>query len=132
MQEEAIPILNADSMKPIYVQIAEWIESEIISGNLPEDEKVYSQYQLADMYTINPATAAKGLNLLADENILYKKRGLGMFVALGAREAIIEKRKSETLKGLVRELLIEASRLNISKTELIGMIEAAEMKEGGK
>ncbi|CEG26516.1 GntR family transcriptional regulator [Bacillus sp. B-jedd] len=132
MQEEAIPILNADSMKPIYVQIAEWIESEIISGNLPEDEKVYSQYQLADMYTINPATAAKGLNLLADENILYKKRGLGMFVATGARDAIIEKRKSETLKGLVRELLIEASRLNISKTELIGMIETAEMKEGGK
>ncbi|WP_231574988.1 GntR family transcriptional regulator [Bacillus sp. B-jedd] len=119
-------------MKPIYVQIAEWIESEIISGNLPEDEKVYSQYQLADMYTINPATAAKGLNLLADENILYKKRGLGMFVATGARDAIIEKRKSETLKGLVRELLIEASRLNISKTELIGMIETAEMKEGGK
>ncbi|WP_240035343.1 GntR family transcriptional regulator [Neobacillus notoginsengisoli] len=119
-------------MKPIYVQIAEWIESEIISGNLGTDEKVYSQYQLAEMFTINPATAAKGLNLLAEENILYKKRGLGMFVAAGARDAIIEKRKNETLKGLVRELVIEANRLNINRNELIGMIEAAEMGEGEK
>ncbi|RHW35714.1 GntR family transcriptional regulator [Neobacillus notoginsengisoli] len=129
---EAIPILDTDSMKPIYVQIAEWIESEIISGNLGTDEKVYSQYQLAEMFTINPATAAKGLNLLAEENILYKKRGLGMFVAAGARDAIIEKRKNETLKGLVRELVIEANRLNINRNELIGMIEAAEMGEGEK
>ncbi len=124
-----IPILNADSMKPIYVQIAEWIESEIISGHLNVDEKVYSQYQLAEMYTINPATAAKGLNLLADENILYKKRGLGMFVAEGAKEAIIAKRKNQTLKGLIQELILEASRLNISKRELIGMIETAEVGE---
>jgi GntR family transcriptional regulator len=124
-----IPIFNADSMKPIYVQIAEWIESEIISGHLKVDEKVYSQYQLAEMYTINPATAAKGLNLLADENILYKKRGLGMFVAEGAKEAIIAKRKNQTLKGLIQELILEASRLNISKRELIGMIETAEVGE---
>ncbi|WP_059173814.1 GntR family transcriptional regulator [Bacillus sp. FJAT-27445] len=117
-------------MKPIYIQIAEWIESEIISGHLQEDEKVYSQYQLAEMYTINPATAAKGLNLLADENILYKKRGLGMFVASGAREAIIKKRKNETLKGLVWDLVLEASRLNIGKEELIKMIEDAEIGEG--
>jgi GntR family transcriptional regulator len=124
-----IPILNADSMKPIYIQIAEWIESEIISGHLNVDEKVYSQYQLAEMYTINPATAAKGLNLLADENILYKKRGLGMFVAEGAKEAIISKRKNQTLKALIQELILEASRLNISKRELIVLIETAEVGE---
>ncbi|ALC91280.1 GntR family transcriptional regulator [Bacillus sp. FJAT-18017] len=116
-------------MKPIYVQIAEWIESEIISGHLNVDEKVYSQYQLAEMYTINPATAAKGLNLLADENILYKRRGLGMFVAEGAKEAIIAKRKNQTLKALIQELILEASRLNISKRELIVMIETAEVGE---
>lgn len=117
-------------MKPIYIQIAEWIESEIISGHLLEDEKVYSQYQLAEMYTINPATAAKGLTLLAEDTILYKKRGLGMYVAKGAREAIIKKRKNETLKGLVNELVAEASRLDIGKKELIEMIEAAEIGEG--
>ncbi|WP_254660858.1 GntR family transcriptional regulator [Bacillus sp. FJAT-27225] len=117
-------------MKPIYVQIADWIESEIISGHLQEDEKVYSQYQLAEMYTINPATAAKGLALLADEKILYKKRGLGMFVAEGAKEAIIAKRKNQTLKRLVHDLVMEANRLHIGKKELIQMIESAEAGEG--
>ncbi|OCA85736.1 GntR family transcriptional regulator [Bacillus sp. FJAT-27225] len=130
VEKELIPILNTDSMKPIYVQIADWIESEIISGHLQEDEKVYSQYQLAEMYTINPATAAKGLALLADEKILYKKRGLGMFVAEGAKEAIIAKRKNQTLKRLVHDLVMEANRLHIGKKELIQMIESAEAGEG--
>ena len=61
------------------MQIAEWLETEILGGVIECDQKVYSQYQLAEMFNINPATAAKGINLLADERILYKKRGLGMF-----------------------------------------------------
>ena len=89
-------ILNTDGMKPIYVQISEWLEAEILSGNIGDDEKIYSQYQLAEMFNINPATAGKGLNILADENILYKKRGLGMFVSPEAREIILEKRKNQT------------------------------------
>lgn len=125
-------ILNANSTKPIYVQIAEWLESEVLNGHLETDGKVYSQYQLAEMYTINPATAAKGLNLLAEENILYKKRGLGMFVADGARERIITKRKNQTLKNLVRELILEANRLQISETELIEMIKVTKAEEGGQ
>ena len=91
------PFLNPDSSIPIYKQIAQWIESEILNGHLEEDQKVFSQYQLAEMFTINPATAAKGINLLVDEQILYKKRGLGMFVTSGAKEAIQYKRKNETL-----------------------------------
>ncbi|MFE4069505.1 GntR family transcriptional regulator [Peribacillus sp. YIM B13482] len=122
-------MLNTDSTKPIYVQIADWIESEILNGHFESDEKVYSQYQLAEMYTINPATAAKGLNLLVDENILYKKRGLGMFVAGDAKEIIIYKRKNQTLKRLVRELVLEANRLQISEIELIKMIKVANNQE---
>jgi GntR family transcriptional regulator len=68
--------LETDGIKPIYVQIAEWLETEILSGNIREDERIYSQYQLADMFNINPATAARGLNILADEKVLYKKEGL--------------------------------------------------------
>ncbi|MBU8879954.1 GntR family transcriptional regulator [Bacillus sp. FJAT-29790] len=121
-----------DGTKPIYVQIAEWIETEILNGQFEADQKVYSQYQLAEMYTINPATAAKGLNLLVDENILYKKRGLGMFVSTGAKEMIINKRKSQTLKRLVQEIVLEANRLQISETELIEMIKTAQFEEGGR
>ena len=125
-------ILNPDSSIPIYKQIAQWIESEILNGHLEEDQKVFSQYQLADMFTINPATAAKGINLLVDEQILYKKRGLGMFVTSGAKEAIQFKRKNETLMSLITELILEANRLNITKKELIGLMDEVDIEEEGQ
>jgi GntR family transcriptional regulator len=118
-------ILNSDSMKPIYVQIAEWLETEILSESIKRDEKVYSQYQLAEMLNINPATAAKGLNILADENILYKKRGLGMFVSEDAKKIITAKRRNQTLKSLVAELVREAEHLQVTEEELFEMIQEA-------
>lgn len=122
-------ILNPDGAKPIYMQISDWLETEILSGSIAEDEKVYSQYQLAEMFNINPATAAKGLKILADENILYKKRGLGMFVAPNGKEMILKKRRNVTLKQLVLELVKEAERLHVDEEELIQMIK--EMKKLG-
>ncbi|WP_066069091.1 GntR family transcriptional regulator [Neobacillus soli] len=122
-------ILNLDGTKPIYLQISEWLEREILNGNFESDQKIYSQYQLAEIFNINPATAAKGLNILADENILYKKRGLGMFVASTAKEMILDKRKNQTLKRLVTEIVLEAERLKVSKQELIEMIKAADIGE---
>jgi len=119
--------LNLDGTKPIYLQISEWLEREILNGNFESDQKIYSQYQLAEIFNINPATAAKGLNILADENILYKKRGLGMFVTSAAKEMILTKRKNETLKKLVQEIVLEAERLSVSKGELIEMIKAADL-----
>jgi GntR family transcriptional regulator len=118
-------ILNSDSMKPIYVQIAEWLETEILSESIKRDEKVFSQYQLAEMLNINPATAAKGLNILADENIVYKKRGLGMFVSEDAKKIIMAKRRNQTLKSLVAELVREAEHLKVTEEELIEMIQEA-------
>jgi GntR family transcriptional regulator len=129
-KKEVKAILNPDSTKPLYRQIAEWIETEILNGHLKEDQKVYSQYQLADMFTINPATAAKGINLLVEEQILYKKRGLGMFVENGSKEMILNKRKNQTLQIMVAELILEAKRLNISKKELIRLIDEVNIEEG--
>ena len=125
-------ILNTDGTKPIYLQVSEWLEREILNGNFESDQKIYSQYQLAEIFNINPATAAKGLNILADENILYKKRGLGMFVASTAKEMILNKRKNQTLKRLVQEIVLEADRLNVSKEELVEMIKAENHGEVGK
>ncbi|MBP2080027.1 GntR family transcriptional regulator [Oceanobacillus polygoni] len=115
-------ILNADGSKPIYIQISEWIETEILNGNLTKDDKVYSQYKLAELFTINPATAAKGLNLLADEGILYTKRGLGKFVTENALTIIMNKRKNQTLKGLLQEVALEAERLHVTENELVKML----------
>ena len=132
LYKEVSPILNVDGTKPIYIQIAEWLETEILSDRFATDEKVLSQYQLAEMFNINPATAAKGLNILADENILYKKRGLGMFVTNTAKESILNKRKNQTLKGLVQEIVLEGSRLQMEEEELIEMIRHAFREMGGE
>ena len=92
---------------------------------IKSDEKIYSQYQLAEMFNVNPATAAKGLSLLAEENFLYKKRGLGMFVAPQAKERIRQKRINENLQQLVFEVVAEAKRLQVPPEELVNMIQRA-------
>jgi len=125
-------ILNTDSMKPLYVQIAEWLEGEILSENIKEEERIYSQYQLAEMFTINPATAAKGLNILADETIVYKKRGLGMFVSPKAKQFILIKRRSQILEQMIKELVMEANRLDVSESELNRMIQLARQNKEEK
>nr|WP_223254255.1 GntR family transcriptional regulator [Halobacillus halophilus] len=124
-------ILNTDGTKPIYLQIAEWIENEILNGDLPEDEKVYSQYKLADMYNINPATAAKGLTKLAEEGILYDKRGIGKFVSSEAIKIIKDKRINHTLKSMVEDLIQEAERLDMAETELISLIKETRSRNKG-
>lgn len=116
-------LFNLDSIKPIYLQIAEWLEAEILNENLKEEERVYSQYQLAEMFNINPATAAKGLNLLAEEDIVYKKRGLGMFVSAKAKQFILNKRRNQILGKMIKELVDEAKRLSVSESELLKLIQ---------
>ncbi len=108
--------------KSIYLQISEMIETDILREILLEEEQVPSTNELAKQYTINPATAAKGINLLVDEGILYKKRGIGMFVAAGAREKILSKRRRAFVETYLDRLLEEAGRLGITKEELIEMI----------
>lgn len=109
--------------KSIYIQIKEMIENDILREILLEEEKVPSTNELAKLYSINPATAAKGINLLVDEGILYKKRGIGMFVAAGAKKKIMDKRKENFYDDYVKSIVTEAFRLGITREELIMMIE---------
>lgn len=115
--------------KSIYIQIKEMIENDIIRNIILEEERVPSTNELAKLYAINPATAAKGVNLLVDEGVLYKKRGIGMFVAAGAKKKIMEKRKENFYDDYVRSLMAEAARLGITKSELIELIEKS--NDGG-
>ena len=105
--------------KSIYLQISQMIETDILRGILQEEERVPSTNELAKLYTINPATAAKGVNRLVDEGILYKKRGIGMFVSTGAVETSRSRRKQEFYDIRLAELLAEAQSLGITKEELI-------------
>jgi GntR family transcriptional regulator len=125
-QGGALMKIPLDENKLIYMQIAEAIEDAIISGELNEGDQVYSTNQFARLYGINPATAAKGINLLVEEGILYKKRGIGMFVAEGARNMIVGKRKTQFIEDYISKLIREAEKLNITKEELIDLIKTYE------
>ena len=112
-----------DDTRPIFVQIAERIEADILAGRLAEEEQVPSTNQFAALYQINPATAAKGVNLLVDQGILYKKRGVGMFVATGSRQRLMEKRRELFFEHYVVAMLHEAKRLGIEEEQVIAMIQ---------
>lgn len=110
--------------KSIYLQIAEMIETDILRDILLEEERVPSTNELAKLYAINPATAAKGVNILVDEGVLYKKRGIGMFVSAGAKEAILSWRKNEFYDNYVKKLLEEAASIGLGKEEVIQLIQS--------
>ena len=111
-----------DESRPIFLQIAESIENDILSGTLPEETQVPSTNEFAAFHRINPATAGKGVNLLVDTGILYKKRGIGMFVAQGARERITTNRRERFDTEFVQPMVAEAAKLGISAADLARMI----------
>ena len=109
-------ILNED--EPIFIQISKAIEDEILTDSIKEDEQVPSTTELSRLYNINPATVLKGMNILVDKNILYKKRGLGMFV----KNTIKLLRKESFKNKFIKNLIEEANKLDIDKDELLEMI----------
>lgn len=111
-----------DDSRAIFVQVAEQIEGDIIDGVLAEESRAPSTNELAAFHRINPATAAKGIAALVADGILYKRRGIGMFVAAGARQTLIAKRKAAFQAGFVVPLVREAHKLGIEPEELIVMI----------
>lgn len=125
---EVALLLDLGSDKSIYIQISETIENEILLGNIKEGEQAPSTNQFAKVYKINPATAGKGLNILVEEEILFKKRGIGMFVAEGARNKILKKRQQNFFEERIPELLREAGRLELEKNEVIRVIESYDME----
>jgi DNA-binding transcriptional regulator YhcF (GntR family) len=108
---------------PIFRQIATQIEDAVVDGSLPEESQAPSSNELAAFHRINPATAAKGLNQLVTDGVLYKRRGVGMFVATGAREQLLKRRRSEFADQYLRPLMTEATKLGISTRELATMID---------
>ena len=112
--------------KSIYLQICDMLETDILRGILLEEERVPSTNELAKLYTINPATAAKGINRLVDDGVLYKKRGIGMFVAAGAAEKIRARRRAEFQQKQLSQLLHDAKSLGITIEDLITMIQQQE------
>ncbi len=108
----------------IFQKIAQALEDDILSGLIREHELVPSTNQYAEFYQINPATVAKGVGLLLQEGILYKKRGVGLYVAEGARDRLLEARRQAFKEQFIVPLLQEAQKINISRRDLVAMMVA--------
>lgn len=115
--------LRLKSEKPIYVQLCKWLSDMIISGTIPEGEQIPSTTEISVEYKVNPATALKGINMLVDKGVIFKKRGLGMFVSVGAVEKLKAERQQDFQQTYVDKMCEEAKKLGISKNEIIAMIE---------
>jgi DNA-binding transcriptional regulator YhcF (GntR family) len=118
-------IVNIDfnSEKPIFMQIAEGLEDAILAGAFEEEGQIPSITEISIMYKINPATALKGINILVDSGIVYKKRGLGMFVKAGAIKQLKEMRKDKFFEDYISSLIEEAGKLGLKENDIKEMIE---------
>ena len=108
---------------PIFQQLAARVADDIVSGTYPEETAVPSATDFALFHQMNPATASKGVNMLVDLGVLYKKRGIGMFVATGARKILLTRRREEFRQQFLQPLLQEAAVLDITPAELHSMID---------
>lgn len=115
--------------KPIYIQVREQIEDQIINGQLKTDDQAPSTNQLVNFYKINHATVSKGINQLVEENILYKKRGIGMFVAKGARDKLIKNRRESFVEDYIVTLVQEADKLEITDQDILSYIKKVKGSE---
>lgn len=111
-----------DEGRALFVQIAESVEDSIVDGSLAEDSRAPSTNELAAFYRINPATAAKGVNMLVDKGVLVKRRGIGMFVAVGAREQLRTERRAAFATRFIQPLLAEARTLGLSPDDLAALV----------
>lgn len=121
--------IDPNNTKPIFHQISEFIEDLILEDEIKLNEQVYSTNQLSKIFTINPATARKGLNILLDQNIIYKKRGVGMFVSENAKEIILERRKGHFFDQFVSTMMQEAHKLGLEKEDIIQFINSYEKED---
>jgi GntR family transcriptional regulator len=120
-----------DDGSPIFSQIAARLAEEIADGTLAEQERVPSSNELAAFYRINPATAAKGLNVLIETGLLEKRRGIGMFVADGARGRLVDQRRQEFVERFVEPMVAEADRLGIDDDALVSAVRESRLTQGG-
>jgi GntR family transcriptional regulator len=119
-----------DDRSPIYRQIADQVKADVVSGTLDGDEQVMSTNQYAAYYRINPATVAKAFQQLVDEQVLYKKRGIGMFVSPTARDALRAQRRERFFSDVVDPMVAEAKAVGIPIGEVTARIEQLAGRDG--
>lgn len=121
---------------PIFARIAEGIKDHILMGDIKEGDQLPSTTQISNEYDINIATVNKGINVLVSEGVVFKKRGIGMFVAEGAVKKLKAERRKSFKETFLRTFLDEADRIGYTNEELqkmvVDMIEEREKEKAAK
>ncbi len=115
--------MQLNDKKPIFEQIKDWLSDQILSENLKPDDRIPSTNEIVEFYKVNHLTVAKGVNQLADQGVIYKKRGVGMFVAPDAREKLMETRKQNFVEDYLKPMIVEAEKLGLAQTEIEALID---------
>lgn len=115
-----------DERSPIYRQVADRVRADIVNGTLNGDEPVTSTTQYAAFHRINPATVAKAYQQLVDEGLLYKKRGIGMFVTPTARSVLLKQRRERFFTDVVDAMAAEARAIGVPLDDVIERLRQAE------
>ena len=108
--------------RPIFIQLSEYIEADILSGVFAEESPLPSTTELSVELKLNPATTLKGVNILVDQGLVEKKRGIGMFVIKGAREKILKKKRGAFNEEYLLPLISIAKNLGVNRDDLIKSI----------
>jgi GntR family transcriptional regulator len=108
-----------DDNQPIYWQLREKTVAAILDGTLPEGEPLPSVRQVAVDFQINPLTVSKAYQSLVDDELVDKRRGVGMFVREGAREQLLASEREKFLKEEWPRLAARIEQLGLNLDDLI-------------
>lgn len=109
--------------EPIYLQLKDKVREMILSGDLSEGEALPSVRQVAMDYQLNPLTVSKSWQLLVDEGLVEKRRGLGMFVLNGAKNSLKDAEQAAFLDEAWPNILKKIENLNLDTEPLIQSLE---------
>lgn len=121
-----------ESSIPLYKQVSDQIKASILTGIFKEGEQIPSTTEISKMFSINPATVLKGMNLLVSKNIIEKRRGIGMFVLPDAKKKIAEEGRGIFYENRISPMVQEAKSLGMNKKTILDLIERAFDNEWNK
>lgn len=108
-----------NNKQPIYLQLKDAVVTQILDGSIAEGEMIPSIRQISMEYQLNPLTVSKAYQILVDDGIIKKQRGIGMHVIVGARQKLLAYQKQFFLEKEWPLLKQKLARLQIDLKELI-------------
>ena len=112
--------INWNNKEPIYLQLKDRLVELIMDGELNEGDALPSVRQISSEQRINPITVSKAFQILVDEELVEKKRGIGMYVLSGAKDKLSKQERAKFLEQEWPQIAARIERLGLEVDELLG------------